>query len=106
MADRRVCMFCLHIFAWLIIPSVIAVHGLGSEYPRTWMKDGTMWLKDILPYDLPRARILAFIYPSEPFNNPDFVDFRSLGGSLLRSLVKDREGLYSNVGSVYFTLSR
>jgi hypothetical protein len=91
----------------LIIPSVIAVHGLGSKYPKTWMKDDTtLWLEDFLPNDLPQARILAFIYPSEAFNNPDFVDLRALGGSLLRSLAKDREGLFSKVGSVYFAPNR
>jgi hypothetical protein len=60
-----------------------------------------MWLKDFLPDDLPHARILAFKYPSEASKN-----LRDLGDSLLRSLAKDREGLYSNVGGVYFTLDR
>jgi len=92
----------------LIISSVIAVHGLGSEYPRCWTKDNKMWLKDFLPDDLPLARILAFVYPSEAFNNPDLVDFQDLAGKLLRCIVNDREGLHSNseVGSIYFTLNR
>ena len=92
----------------LIIPSVIAVHGLGSEYPQTWTKDGKMWLKDFLPYDIPLARILAFVYPSEAFNDPDLVDFRDLAGSLLRCIVNDREGLHSDseVGSIQFALNR
>jgi len=70
------------------------------------MKDDTLWLEDFLPDDLTQARILAFIYPSEAFNDPDFVDLRTLGGSLLRSLVKDREGLSSKVSSVYFAPNR
>lgn len=93
----------------LIIPSIIAVHGLGSEYPRCWTKDGkAMWLKDFLPSDLPLARILAFVYPSEAFNNPDLVDFRDLAGNLLRCIANDREGLRSDseVGSTYFALTR
>ena len=92
----------------LIIPSVIAVHGLGSEYPQTWTKDGKMWLKDFLPDDLPLARILAFVYPPEAFNDPDIVGFRDLAGSLLRCIVKDRESLHSDseVGSIYFALNR
>jgi hypothetical protein len=89
----------------LIILSVIAVHDLGSKYPKTWMKEDAMWLEDFLPDDLPHARILAFIYPSEAFDDPDFVDLRALGGSLLRSLVKDRGVLNSKVGSVYSALS-
>lgn len=92
----------------LIIPSVIAVHGLGSEYPRCWTRDDKMWLKDFLPDDLPLARILAFVYPSEAFNDPDLVDFQDLAGSLLRCIVNDRGGLHSDseVGSMYFGLNR
>lgn len=61
-----------------------------------------MWLKDFLPYDFPHARILAFIVPSEAFENPDFVDLRTLGGSLLRSIVRDRENLAGKAGGVHF----
>jgi hypothetical protein len=92
----------------LIILSIIAVHGLGSKYPKTWMKNDseTMWLKDFLPKDFPRARILAFVYPSEPFEDPDFVDLRALGGSLLRSIVKDRSWQYTKAGDVHDSISR
>jgi hypothetical protein len=90
----------------LIILSIIAVHGLGSEYPATWMKNETMWLKDFLPDDFPQARILAFVYPSEPFENPDFVDLRALGGSLLRSVAKDRSSQYTKAGGVHDSISR
>jgi hypothetical protein len=99
-------MFCLDDSRNLTVSSVIAVHGLGSKYPKTWTKDNKMWLRDFLPDDFPHARIMAFVYPSEPFDNPDFVDLRALGGSLLRSLVKDRENLYSKVGGVRSALNR
>ena len=81
----------------LIVPSIIAVQGLSSNYPQTWTKDDTMWLKDFLPDDLPQARLLAFVFPSSAFVDRDFVDLRALGGSLLRSLVKEREDLYLKV---------
>jgi len=81
----------------LIVPSIIAVQGLGSNYPLTWTKDDTMWLKDFLPDDLPQARLLAFVYPSSAFVDRDFVDLRALSGSLLRSLVKEREDMYLKV---------
>jgi hypothetical protein len=70
------------------------------------MKNETMWLKDFLPEDFPKARVLAFVYPSEAFENPDFVDLRALGGSLLRSVVKDRSRQYTKAGGVYFSLNR
>jgi hypothetical protein len=90
----------------LITLSVIAVHGLGPEYPAAWTKDDTMWLRDFLPDDFPHARILAFVDPTEAFENPDSVDLRALGGSLLRSLVRDRENLASKAGDVHFVLNR
>ena len=90
-------MFCLDTPRELIVPSIIAVQGLGSNYPLTWTKDDTMWLKDFLPDDFPQARLLAFVYPSGAFVDRDSVDFRALGGSLLRSIVKDREDLYLKV---------
>ncbi len=65
-----------------------------------------MWLKDFLPDDFPHARILAFVYPSEAFENPNFVDLRALGGSLLRSLVRDRGNLATKAGGVHFVLNR
>ena len=64
-----------------------------------------MWLKDFLPDDFPHARILAFVDRSEGFENPDFIDLRALGGSLLRSLVRDRENLASKAGDVHFVLN-
>ena len=95
------------LMAWnLITLSVIAVHGLGPKYPATWTKDDTMWLKDFLPNDFPHARILAFVYPSKAFEDPNFIDLRALGGSLLRSLVRDRETLAAKAGSVHFLLNR
>jgi hypothetical protein len=95
------------LMAWdLITLSVIAVHGLGPKYPATWTKDDTMWLKDFLPEDFPHARILAFVDPSKAFENPDFVDLRALGGRLLRSLVRDREGFAAKAGGVHFVLNR
>jgi hypothetical protein len=65
-----------------------------------------MWLKDFLPGDFPQARILAFVYPSEALVDPDFVDLRALGASLLRSIVEDRSWQYTKAGGVHFTLNR
>jgi hypothetical protein len=65
-----------------------------------------MWLKDFLPDDFPHARILAFVDRSEAFKNPDFVDLRALGGSLLRSIVRERNNLATKAGLVHFVLNR
>jgi alpha-beta hydrolase superfamily lysophospholipase len=45
------------------IVSIVAVHGLGGHWERTWThENGTNWLQDILPAQIPRARIMKFGY--------------------------------------------
>lgn len=50
---------------------IIAVHGLQGHYKETWASDlvrssgkPCIWLKDLLPSDIPNARILSFGYNS------------------------------------------
>ncbi|KAI9786679.1 MAG: hypothetical protein M1839_006230 [Geoglossum umbratile] len=74
---------------------IIAVQGLASAYERTWTKkaeDGTkvMWLKDLLPEDLPCARILTFEYNSNWIENPANVDLEQCAHDLLQAIIWDR----------------
>jgi len=73
------------------------VQGFGSGYPRTWEKEvsdsnGTqksvMWLQDFLPKELPRARILAFDYPSQWFGDPDYTNLKICGRALMEEIRK------------------
>jgi len=52
---------------------IVAVHGLKGDVYRTWTAKGTesdekevFWLKDLLPQEVPNARILAYGYDSDP----------------------------------------
>ena len=44
---------------------VVAVHGLNGHREKTWTADnGKLWLRDLLPSRLSRARILTYGYDS------------------------------------------
>ncbi|KAG8861848.1 hypothetical protein FRB91_000092 [Serendipita sp. 411] len=45
------------------IVDIVAIHGLDGHREDSWKADdGTMWLKDLLPDDVPNARILTYGY--------------------------------------------
>ena len=44
---------------------VVAVHGLQGDAYKTWTDENhTLWLRDILPTEVPSARIMTFGYES------------------------------------------
>lgn len=50
---------------------IVAIHGLGGDPRGTWMdeKSKVAWLEDLLPNDLPNARIFTYGYNSSvPFS--------------------------------------
>jgi hypothetical protein len=49
--------------------SIVAVQGLWANPNFTWNKDGVMWLSDMLPKDIPGARIMTFEPPQFFFAN-------------------------------------
>lgn len=70
---------------------VVAVHGLDAAGGCTsWTTpDGTLWLRDLLPSDIPCARVLAFLYDSEALFTRFSVE--SVARSLLSALAMSRQ---------------
>lgn len=69
---------------------IIAIHGLNGSSVNTWKNDnGTLWLRDLLPNDIPGARIHSFGYPSKLFLNNCVGGVRQFAGSLLRAIDTD-----------------
>jgi hypothetical protein len=50
---------------------IIAVHGLNGHYERTWMSksNNVLWLRDLLPKEMPGSRIYSFDYDSRIFTD-------------------------------------
>ncbi|CAG7853304.1 SubName: Full=Related to kinesin light chain {ECO:0000313/EMBL:CCA74635.1} [Serendipita indica DSM 11827] len=48
------------------VVDIIAIHGLDGHREKTWMaENGTLWLRDLLPADLPNVRVLAYGYDAD-----------------------------------------
>ncbi|OCK96149.1 uncharacterized protein K441DRAFT_657484 [Cenococcum geophilum 1.58] len=51
------------------IVDIIAVHGLNGHRDETWTAgNGVNWLRDLLPQDLPNARIMAWGYDANTYS--------------------------------------
>jgi hypothetical protein len=70
--------------------SVVAVHGLGGDFYRTWATSGSqrqiLWLSQLLPKDLPGARIFSFGYESAPTFSRSVTGIRDSANGLLHHL--------------------
>ncbi|KAG9190339.1 hypothetical protein G6011_08427 [Alternaria panax] len=76
---------------------IVAIYGLNGNSYLSWTHEKTsvLWLKDLLPSDLPRARIFTYGYPAElSFSKSvsDIVDFsRGLLAALHSGLTQSSE---------------
>lgn len=65
--------------------SIIAVHGLGGHAFSSWIHEATggMWLRDFLPYQVPRARVATFGYDARVARSRAVVELLDSAQSLL-----------------------
>ena len=77
------------------VADVVFVHGLRGDRLETWTRDGVCWPRDLLPQDLPYARILTWGYDSTVANVKSFTSQSSIFGhaqNLLGDLARVRKG--------------
>jgi hypothetical protein len=80
--------------------SIVALHGLNGHREKTWIaENGVHWLRDLLPEDLPQARILCWGYDANT-HAADRVSSQYLYNHA-RTLVSDlcRKRKLTNVGT-------
>ena len=74
------------------ISSIVAVHGLGGDWERTWTDDnGKLWLRDFLPSQLPNARVMSYGYNSEAVFSKGVIDIDDEAAMLLDRLDGERQ---------------
>lgn len=73
---------------------VVAIHGLNGHAYGTWTHEITesLWLRDLLPEDLPGARIYTYSYPSHVLFSTSKATISDYAQSLLVSLSAARVG--------------
>ena len=74
--------------------SIVAIHGLDGKREKTWTaKNNVNWLQDLLPTDIPQARIFSWDYEANPHNNSPIKGYTIYdhGRNLVSDLCGERE---------------
>lgn len=72
---------------------IVAVHGITGDAYGTWTDDnGTMWLRDLIPKDLPGVRVFSYGYPAKVFFTLGTGDLEDFSRGLLEGLRGERRG--------------
>lgn len=69
---------------------VIAIHGLAGHALKTWTEGDKLWLRDFLPWELPKARVLTFGYDSGAVFTGSTSKVRNIAETLLEGIVRLR----------------
>jgi hypothetical protein len=68
---------------------VVAIHGLNGDAEQTWTHrdSGTLWLRDLLPVQIPAIRVLTYGYDARIANFTGQQHLRSIAIKLISELV-------------------
>ena len=91
----------------LEINSIVAVHGLGGHWEKTWThENGKLWLRDFLPSQLQdanvNARVMSFGYNSDTFTSKAVTGIDQEATILLDRLEGSRESGRAKVRPIIF----
>ncbi|EFX04600.1 ankyrin repeat protein [Grosmannia clavigera kw1407] len=70
---------------------VIAIHGLCGHAFNTWMEGDKLWLRDFLPWEMPKARVLTFGYDTEQVLISPTSNIRGSAEQLLKGIRRLRQ---------------
>ncbi|MCJ1423210.1 hypothetical protein MMC29_001092 [Sticta canariensis] len=51
------------------IVDIVAIHGLNGHREKTWTLSNVNWLRDLLPSDIPNARVISWGYDANTHSN-------------------------------------
>ena len=73
--------------------SVVAIHGFNGDPFKTWThkESDVLWLRDLLPEELPNARIMTYGYNARFKNFTTHQDLRTIAAKLITELVDVRK---------------
>lgn len=70
---------------------IVAVHGLGGDAYKSWTHgNGKLWLRDLLPEDLPSARVFTYGYNSAFVFSRETSTLREYARALLEDIRSER----------------
>jgi hypothetical protein len=70
---------------------IVAIHGITGDAHDTWTHDnGNLWLRDLIPKDLPGVRVFSYGYPAEVFCTLSTGTLDTFARSLLEGLKRER----------------
>lgn len=89
------------------IVDIVAIHGLNGHYQNTWTTttasgERINWLKDLLPKQIPSARIMSYGYNSAVQFSKSVADIGTFAEQLLNDLISWRNSPAEKLRPIIF----